>query len=219
MTDRLTLTRAAMRSGAMTLPRIDPIIPIRRKEPFDDPGWLFDCKYDGFRAVCYVQQCCGRLVSRRGIPMSRFDELGDRLAATLDLDEAILDGEVIAADATGRPQFYDLLRRARAPAYVAFDLLWADGADLRALPLSERRLRLSGILPTGSTLLPEPLSVVGRGCELFELMCTNDLEGIVAKRLVDPYKPRVRWLKIKNPDYTQQKGRAELFNGPSRVAR
>jgi len=49
----------------------------------------------------------------------RFDELGDELAALLDRDEAILDGEVIAADATGRPQFYDLLRGAQAPAYVA----------------------------------------------------------------------------------------------------
>ena len=62
------------------------------------------------------------------------------------------------------------------------------------------------------------MSVVGRGCELFELMVANDLEGIVAKRLADPYAPRVRWLKIKNRDYSQQKGRAELFNGP-RLAR
>ena len=100
----------------MALPRIEPIIPIRRREPFDDPGWLFDVKYDGFRAVCYVEQGRGRFVSRNGNLMGRFDELGDQLAALLDLDEAILDGEVIAADATGRPQFYDLLRGAQAPA-------------------------------------------------------------------------------------------------------
>jgi ATP-dependent DNA ligase len=54
--------------------------------------------------------------------------------------------------------------------------------------------------------------VESRGCELFELMCAHDLEGIVAKRLADPYAPRTRWLKIKNRDYTQAKGRAELFN-------
>jgi bifunctional non-homologous end joining protein LigD len=101
----------------MSLPQVQPIIPTRRKEPFDDPDWLFDCKYDGFRAVCYVQHHRGRFISRRGNPMGRFDELGDQLAAVFDLDEAILDGEVIAADATGRPQFYDLLRCARAPAY------------------------------------------------------------------------------------------------------
>jgi bifunctional non-homologous end joining protein LigD len=183
----------------VVLPRVQPIIPTRRKEPFDDPDWLFDCKYDGFRAVCYVEQGRGRFVSRNGNLMGRFDELGDQLAALLDLDEAILDGEVIAADATGRPQFYDLLRGAPAPAYVAFDILWADGRDLLALPLSERRLRLLGILAKGSPIVSEALSVTGRGRELFELMCSNDLEGIVAKRLADPYDRRVRWLKIKNP--------------------
>jgi hypothetical protein len=57
----------------------------------------------------------------------------------------------------------------------------------------------------------EALSVAGRGHELFELMRTNDLEGIVAKRLADPYDTRVRWLKVKNPDYSQKEGRAELF--------
>jgi len=63
---------------------------------------------------------------------------------------------------------------------------------------------------------------VGRGprvCELFELMCAHDLEGIVAKRLADPYGPRVRWLKIKNPDYSQKDGRSELFNRPRNQAR
>jgi bifunctional non-homologous end joining protein LigD len=95
---------------------------------------------------------------------------------------------------------------------VAFDILWADGTDLRALPLSERRQRLQSILPKGSPMVSEALSVAGRGRELFELMRTNDLEGIVAKRLADPYGGRVRWLKIKNPDYSQKEGRAELFN-------
>lgn len=102
---------------------------------------------------------------------------------------------------------------------MAFDLLWADGADLCALPLSERRQRLQGILPTGSPFFPETLSVVGRVCEINDLICAHDLEGIVAKRLADRYEPRVRWLKIENPDYTQQQGRAELFNGPRGAAR
>jgi bifunctional non-homologous end joining protein LigD len=97
---------------------------------------------------------------------------------------------------------------------VAFDILWADGTDLRSLPLDERRRRLQGILPKGSPIVSEALSVAGRGRELFELMCINDLEGVVAKRLTDPYDSRVRWLKIKNPDYSQKKGRRDLFNGP-----
>ena len=59
-----------------------------------------------------------------------------------------------------------------------------------------------------------PLSVEGRGCELIDLMCAHDLEGVVAKRFGDRYDPHVRWLKIKNPDYSQKKGRGDLFNGP-----
>ena len=134
----------------------------------------------------------------------------------LDVDEAVIDGEVIAADETGRPQFYELLRVPRSVSYVAFDILWLNGTDLRALPLTERRKSLQGIVSKGSPIVLEALSVAGRGRELFELMCTNDLEGIVAKRLADPYDSRIRWLKIKNPDYSQKEGRGDLFNGPRR---
>jgi bifunctional non-homologous end joining protein LigD len=105
------------------LPRVQPIAPVRAKEPFDDPEWLFDVKYDGFRALAYLEQGRCRLISRNGNLMSRFARLSDRIAAALDVSDAILDGEVIAADETGRPQFYDLLRDTRAPAYVAFDRL------------------------------------------------------------------------------------------------
>jgi bifunctional non-homologous end joining protein LigD len=193
-------------------PRIQPIAPIRRAEPFDDPAWLFDLKYDGFRALCYLEQGSCRLISRSGNQMHRFASLSDRIAASLDVSDAIIDGEVIAADETGRPQFYDLLRDTRAPAYVAFDLLWLNGVDLRPLPLSERRRHLQNILPEGSAIIAEPLSVMGTGCKLFELMCAHDLEGVVAKRLKDGYGSRVRWLKIKNPGYSQNEGRRELFD-------
>jgi len=108
-------------------------------------------KYDGFRAVCYVQSGRCNLVSRR------FDALGDEVAselyheiAQLGVDDAILDGEIITADETGRPQFYDLLRRAGRLTYVAFDLVWLNGTHLRSLPLSERRRRLHAILPAAT---------------------------------------------------------------------
>ena len=109
----------------MTLPRVKPIIPTWRKEPFDDPDWLFDLKYDGFRGLFHLQRGRGRFISRNGYTLSRFEALGDQLAALLQIDEAIIDGEVIAVDETGRPQFNDLLRRTRAPAYVVFDILLA----------------------------------------------------------------------------------------------
>jgi len=97
------------------LPRVQPIAPIRRTKPFDDPEWVFDLKYDGFRGICYLEQGCCRLISRNGNLMSRFASLGGQIAASLDVSDAILDGEVIAADETGRPQFYDLLRTCGHP--------------------------------------------------------------------------------------------------------
>ena len=200
----------------MPLPCIQPIIPTWRKAPFDDPDWLFDLKYDGFRGLCYIEPGRSRLISRNGHTFDRFAALAEQIAAALDVHDAIFDGEVIAADETGRPQFYELLRRARAAAYVAFDIVWLNGADLRQLLLSERRQRLQTVLPKASPIVSSSVSVTGRGCELFELMCSNDLEGIVAKSLVDPYDTRVRWLKIKNRAYTQAEGRGDLFNGPRR---
>jgi ATP dependent DNA ligase domain len=141
--------------------------------------------------------------------MTRFDALADQVAAALNVDDAILDGEIIAADETGRPVFVDLLRGTCSPSYVAFDLLCLNGIDLRSFPLSERRRALQAVLPKALPILSEALSVEGRGRELFEI-CTNDLEGVVAKRLADPYDPRVRWLKIKNRDYSQKEGRGPV---------
>ena len=160
----------------MTLPRVQPINPTRRREPFDDPNWLFDFKYDGFRGLFYVDRGGPRFVSRNGNLLSRFDALCELVAAELDVDNAILDGEVIAADETGRPQFYDLIRRARPPAYVAFDILWLNDTDLRALPLFERRRRLKTILPARSSAISETLSVSGRGCE-----CANSCAPTTSK--------------------------------------
>ena len=142
-----------------------------------------------------------------------------------DTTRGAFEGEIV--DELIRPRLTDrlafimlFLRLVGSASYVAFDILWLNGTDLRALPLDERRRLLQGILPKGSPIVSEALSVAGRGRELFELMCANDLEGIVAKRLADPYGGRVRWLKIKNPDYSQKEGRGDLFNGPrQRTAR
>jgi hypothetical protein len=87
----------------VALPRVQPIAPVRRAEPFDDPEWVFDLKYDGFRALCYLEQGRCHLISRNGNPMHRFAGLADRIAAALDVGDAILDGEVIASGTRGRP--------------------------------------------------------------------------------------------------------------------
>src|SRR5215831_13940977 len=103
----------------MTLPRIQPIAPTWRKEPFDDSAWLFDMKYDGYRALCYLEPRRNQLISRKNNVMTRFDELAAQVSGALNVDDAILDGEIIAADETGRPVFIDLVRATRAPSYVA----------------------------------------------------------------------------------------------------
>ena len=81
----------------------------------------FGFKYDGFRGLCYIKEGRCRFVSRNGNPLSRFDR-GMQVAAELDGLDAAIDGEVTAADETGRPQFYDLIRATRTPTYVAFDI-------------------------------------------------------------------------------------------------
>jgi len=125
---------------------------------------------------------------------------------------------VIAPDETGRPQFYDLLRRTRGPAYVGFALLWLNGADLSTLPLRERRRRRQAILPAGSPTISEAVSVEGRGRELFELMCVRDLEGIVGKRLADFLRPTRQMAQNQEPWlHTQSEGRGDLFSTPPRA--
>jgi ATP-dependent DNA ligase len=82
-----------------------------------------------------------------------------------------------------------------------------------------RRRALQHILPPGSRVVSEALSVVGRGRSLFALTHEHDLEGIVAKKLADPYEPSTRWLKIKNAAYSQTVGRADLFNHSGKRAK
>ena len=72
---------------------------------------MFDFKYDGFRGLCYLEPGRCRFISRNGNVLRRFGALGDKVAAVLDVDEALIDGEMIAGDATGRPVFIDRLER------------------------------------------------------------------------------------------------------------
>jgi bifunctional non-homologous end joining protein LigD len=158
----------------------------------------------------------GRLVSRNGRELRRFRELADDLARTLKCNNAILDGEVVVKDPTGRPIFIDLMKRRADASYVAFDLLWLNGRDLRRLPLIDRKRALRRLLSGRSTLIEEALWVPERGRMLFTVVQQHDLEGIVAKRKDDAYTPSARWIKIKNPKYSQVAGRGELFNPPDK---
>jgi bifunctional non-homologous end joining protein LigD len=121
------------------MPRMDLIIPIRRKEPFDDPAYLFELKLDGFRGLADTVQ--GRMLSKNLNPLKRFRHLLDALPPGY-----VFDGEIVVLDEDGRPAFNDLLFGRREPSYVAFDVLFVDGGDERALPLKERRALLEKVV-------------------------------------------------------------------------
>jgi bifunctional non-homologous end joining protein LigD len=115
----------------------------RLQEPFDHPEWIYELKYDGFRALAYIQDGSARLVSRNGDAFKSFDPLRVSLAAALPVREAILDGEIVHLASDGRPEFYPLLGRRGEPRLYAFDLLWLDGQDIRAL-LNHTHPKLDG---------------------------------------------------------------------------
>jgi bifunctional non-homologous end joining protein LigD len=95
--------------------------------------------------------------------------------------------------------------------FAAFDILWLNGRDLRHLPLTQRKRRLSKLIPVTTGTLSTIMTVEERGCDLFQAVCHADFEGIVAKRRADPYSERTQWWKIKNPAYTQAADRRRLF--------
>ena len=201
-------------SAPQPLPVIIPHPLEHRRAPFDDPDFLFEVKADGFRGVLYVAHGEGYLMSRNGRELRRTRPLADALARSLKVQSAIFDGEVVVKDATGRDIFLNLMRRQGEASYVAFDLLWLNGRDLRDRPLTDRKRALRRVLPRRSKLIREALCVPERGRKLFGLVRRHDLEGIVAKRKDGDYVPSARWLKIKNPKYSQAEGRGELFNPP-----
>jgi bifunctional non-homologous end joining protein LigD len=182
-------------------------------EPFDHPDWLFETKYDGFRALAYV--CAGdvELVSRTGQVYRQFAPLCESLAGELAGSRAVLDGEIVCLDATGRSVFDALMHRRSQPCFVAFDVLWHAGTDVRALPLWKRKQILRVLVPRGSGALLCADSVARRGTALYRIACEQDLEGIVAKWRRGAYsaEPPASWLTIRNPNYTQAVGRPEQF--------
>ena len=179
-------------------------------EPFDDPDWLFELKYDGFRAMAYIQNGSCRLVSRKGNAYESFETLRLQLG-TLG-HSAVIDGEISLLDHHGRPQFYDLLRGRGAPIFYAFDCLWLDGRDLRNLPLIVRKGVLEGVASPDSGVLYAG-HAEARGVELFQHVCEMDLEGIVCKHKQSIYgSDELPWITVLNPNYSQREGRRELFD-------
>jgi len=194
-----------------TLPVVEPVLLTAHPDAFNDPAWLFEPKYDGYRGLLYVTRRGCRFRSKRGNVLERFQELCYSVREELPVKEAILDGEVVALDGHGRQNLEGLLIGRGNLHYAAFDALWVDGRDLRALPLKRRKLALTGLVPAATTVVSQVFSIEERGRDLFDAAERLDLEGIVAKRLADPYRRDTVWYKIKSRTYTQSEGRVELF--------
>ena len=194
--------------------RIEPMLARTGPLPPEDGRWAYEIKWDGVRAIGYGEGGRLRLASRNGRDITpRYPELRE-LGRALGSREAVLDGEVVAFGADGRPSFQRLqsrmhvasdaavrrLARSEPVVYVIFDLLFLDGRSLLALDYAERRARLLALGLDGPAW-QAPAHHLGDGAALLAATRAQGLEGIVAKRLDCPYTPGRRspgWVKVKN---------------------
>ena len=192
---------------------IYPMLSTSIEEPFDSPEWLYEIKWDGYRAIAFVEKERVRYVSRNQNDLTaQYADLHD-LPKFLKAKTAILDGEIVALDEHGhssfslmqqRTGFRDRSRRAAPQTdicvlYYAFDLIYLDGYDLHRTPLEKRKEALAAILISPSETVRFSDHFLSNGKALFDLAKQKGLEGILAKRRESCYEQRRshEWLKIK----------------------
>jgi len=200
-----------------------PMPLLKRPSPFDHPDWIFELKYDGFRALAVLRDGGVQFISRNGHPFASFGDLGKQIAAVLPgLTDTVLDGEIVCVDSSGRPQFTDLLFHRGDPCFFAFDLPIRHDKDERSHQLQDRKQELRRLLSRAPADSPLKYAdhVDGSGIALYRRICDLDLEGIVAKLRSAPYvsdRESSTWIKILNPKYSQREGREELFERDRRA--
>jgi len=185
------------------MPRsLDPMKAQLVDEPFDNDRWLFEVKWDGIRLISFIDNGEVSLQTRAGrIVDSEYPQL-QAVSRLVKAKQAVLDGEIVALDAEGRPSFQLLQNRDKDPTplqYVVYDLVYADGQRLFKVPLEDRK-RLLRNLFADTAVLKYSEHVIGEGKAFFKAAKQNHLEGIVAKLRDSPYQPGARssaWLKIK----------------------
>jgi bifunctional non-homologous end joining protein LigD len=168
---------------------------------FDDDGWLFEIKWDGFRAITTVDGH-GRVTmkSRSGKDLlERFPQLRS-IGEAFESRPVMVDGEIVVLDGEGRSSFQGLQNAASAHlTYIVFDALYAEGRDLRDEPLEKRKEILDRLVRSAARDVRISRHVVGKGTELFESARARALEGVVGKKRDSRYvEKRTReWVKIK----------------------
>jgi bifunctional non-homologous end joining protein LigD len=172
-------------------------------EPFDNDEWLFETKYDGYRALAQIESGKVELISRNGLSFSeKYPDIVEALK-TVGQD-VIIDGEIVVEDAKGNTRFQWLQHFGEKPSkgklkFHVFDILYFEGFDLRALPLLERKKILKAVLPESAGLAYSE-HVIGKGVKAFKAAEKKGGEGIIAKKISSTYAENKRtrdWLKIK----------------------
>jgi bifunctional non-homologous end joining protein LigD len=179
-----------------------PMLATLVDEPFSGDQWLFEIKWDGYRAVAEMQGGSVELISRNLKPFTeRYEPVADALRS-LQLD-AVFDGEIIAVDEKGLANFQLLQNWQNSPVqlqYSIFDIVWLQGQDVTGLPLLERKALLRSLLPEDHAVLKYSDHVTGDGESFFKVALEQGLEGIMAKKADSTYTIGARtedWLKVK----------------------
>jgi bifunctional non-homologous end joining protein LigD len=185
------------------MPRqIKPMLAALVEQPFNRSDWLFEIKWDGYRAIAEIDNKGVSLYSRNH--KSFADRFAPLVEALRDFGHtAVLDGEIVVVDPQGRSRFQLLQNYQKTGTgqlrYYVFDLLYLDGRDLRSLPLRQRKELLTQILGSSPNILLSE-HVEEQGVAFFEAATAQGLEGIIAKDGNSPYREGQRsdnWLKIK----------------------
>jgi bifunctional non-homologous end joining protein LigD len=195
-------------AGAKPAPlpqKIEPMLATLATKPFDDDDWLFEIKWDGFRVQAVVDDGKARILTRNlNDAAAYFPRLLGSPGRWIEATQAIVDGEVVAVDEDGRPDFSLLQtklgdKEANGLVYQAFDLLYLDGRSLLDVPLEDRKRLLKSVLKDHPRVRFAS-HVVGEGKTFFEAASKLGVEGMVAKLRRSRYEPGRRtgaWLKIK----------------------
>lgn len=192
---------------------IRPMLATTGTIPPKDDGWSYEMKWDGVRATVYSDGGAVRVLTRNDREVATtYPELG-AVGASLGTRRFILDGEIVAFDPQGRPDFGTLQARmhvARPSAtllrdvpvmFLAFDVLYADDELVTALPYRERRAILESLTDVAGPTWTIPPSFPGPGADILAASKAQGLEGVIAKRLDSVYYPGKRsdcWVKVKN---------------------
>jgi bifunctional non-homologous end joining protein LigD len=168
-------------------------------------GWIYEIKFDGYRAIALCGGSETRILSRNQKDLGgKFPEVKDSIA-TLDIQEAIIDGEIVALDEEGRSSFqllqsFDMGPERPPIVFYAFDLLHLNGENLQNLPIEERKAKLEELLKKPLGVIRYSASFVKDIEELLDRAQSLGLEGLIGKRAGSRYEPGKRggaWIKIK----------------------